>query len=118
MNALGLALTFLMLPAELPVEAPLIAGAVALEERGRYRAHHSYDETLEYYRRLFNQTGGVRWRNIINLPSVKARHVESLRRKTHWEGINIYEKQGDARIYVIARDGREAQAERKRPGKL
>ncbi len=58
------------LTAELPVDTPLVPGAYALKESGRYQSTRSYEETLDFYRRLFNQTGGVRWRNIVNLPGM------------------------------------------------
>ena len=107
MTSLCLSLTcavqLLAVPAELPVEAPLGPGATALEEPNRYQSPRSYDETLDFYRRLFNQTGGVRWRTVVNLPGIKAKHVESLRKKTRWEGLNIYDKQGQVRIYVLYR---------------
>ena len=89
--------------AELPVEAPLPGSVTPLADPGRYRSGRGYEETLDFYRRVFNQTGGVRWRNIINQPGVKAKHVESLRKKSKWEGINIYEAQGEVKIYVIPR---------------
>jgi hypothetical protein len=104
--------------AEPPLEAPLPAGAAQVDDPGRYRSPRSWEETLDFYRRIFNQTAGVRWRNIINQPGIKAKHVESLRKKTRWEGINIYERQGEVRIYVIARESpeKDAPAERKRSG--
>ncbi|MFC1611954.1 hypothetical protein ACFL6C_13415 [Myxococcota bacterium] len=71
---------------------------------GRYRSSRSYDETLEYYKRLFRRTGGVRWHNIVNLPGIKARNIQSLRKKTDWEGINLYENGGEVRIFVMARE--------------
>jgi hypothetical protein len=43
----------------------------------------------------------------VTLPSIKAKHIECLRKKTRWEGINIYEKQGEVRIFVIPREGSE-----------
>jgi hypothetical protein len=89
---------------DVPVDAPLPGAAVPLEEKGRYKITRSYEETLDFYRRLFNQTGGVRWRNVVTLPSIKAKHIESLRKKTRWEGINIYEKQGEVRVFVIPRE--------------
>lgn len=104
MTILGLVTVMVLAVAnDLPLEAPISANAIALEEPGRYKSLHTYDETLDFYRRIFNQTGGVRWRNIANSPSIKAKHVESLRKKTRWEGINIYEKQGEVRIFVIPR---------------
>ena len=95
--------------AEPPVEAPIMPGAIELDDLGRYKTLRTYDETLDFYRRIFNQTSGVRWRNVVSLPSIKAKNVESLRKKTHWEGINIYEKQGQVRIYVIPRSAADSE---------
>lgn len=104
MTLLLVATASLMLSAELPVEAPIVPEAVPLEEAGRYRSSRSYNETVEYYKRVFRRTGGVRWYNIINKPGIKAWHIKSLRKKTRWEGINLYEHRGQVRIFVMQRD--------------
>jgi hypothetical protein len=107
--SLWLALFLLAAPAEerpapaALTEAPIIPGAIPLSEPGRYQSPRNYPETLDYYRRLFARTGGVRWRNIVNQPDIRAKHAASLRRKTRWQGLNIYEKQGHVRIYVVQR---------------
>lgn len=85
------------------LDAPLVPGAAALKEPGRYRSPRDFDSTLDFYERLFHQAGGVRWRNIVNLPGIKAKHIESLRKKTRWEGINVYEHKGEVRIFVVPR---------------
>lgn len=107
LSAILVATWMLAAPPELPIEAPLPSDAVRLKdpdnEPGRYRSLRSYEELLDFYRRIFNQTGGVRWHNIVQLPTIKAKNVESLRPTTKWEGINIYEKQGEVRIYVLPR---------------
>lgn len=92
------------------VEAPILPGAAPLQETGRYRSPRNFEETLDFYERAFKQTGGVRWRNIVNLPGIRAKHIESLRKKTRWEGINIYEHKGEVRLFVIARDGKQKPA--------
>ena len=93
---------------EPPMDAPRPQAAVELpQDPGRFRSPYSYDETLDYYQRVFKNTTGVRWRNVVNLPSVKAKHIDCLRKKTHWDGINIYEKQGEVRIYVLPRESPE-----------
>lgn len=91
-------------PLELPLEAPVPSGAQPLSDKGRYRSPRTYDDTLDFYRRSFAPMGGIKWRNIVSMPGIKAKHVESLRKKTHWEGINVYEKQGEVRIYIIPRE--------------
>ena len=85
------------------LDSPGVPGAIAQAEPGRFISPRSYDDTLKYFRRYFNARGGVRWRSIVNLPSVKAQHIESLRKKTKWEGINIYETKGRVHYYVIPR---------------
>ncbi|MEE8408791.1 MAG: hypothetical protein V3T05_04225 [Myxococcota bacterium] len=117
MPSLLVATASLILSAELPLEAPIVPEAVPLEETGRYRSSRSYDETVDYYKRVFRRTGGVRWYNIVNKPGIKARHIKSLRKKTRWEGINISEHRGQVRIFVIQRDEPPPkQGKRKRRG--
>ena len=84
-------------------EAPLVPGAIPMDEAGRYTSPRNYDDTVNYYQRYFRSTGGVRWHHIVNLPSVKAKHLKSLKKSTLWEGINIYEAKGQVRFYVIPR---------------
>ena len=96
---------------EPPMDAPRPQAAVEIpQDPGRFRSPYSYDETIEFYERVFKNTTGVRWRNVVNLPSVKAKHIDCLRKKTHWDGINIYEKQGEVRIYVLNREHPEKEA--------
>ena len=100
-----LVLTISFLAATDPLtNAPLIPNAVPTEETGRYTSPRNYEGTLKYYKRYFQATGGVRWHNIINIPTIKARNVTSLRSSTKWEGINIYKEKGNVRIFIIPRD--------------
>ncbi|MEZ4271353.1 MAG: hypothetical protein R3C68_07945 [Myxococcota bacterium] len=86
------------------MDAPIVPEARALSEPGRYESKRSFDETIAYYERVFRSSGGVRWKNIVNLPGIKAKHLASLRKNTHWAGINIYDKAGSVRIFVIPRE--------------
>ena len=82
-------------------DAPLVPGSIALDETGRYDSPRSYDDTVDYYRRYFRSRGSARWRNIVNLPSIKAKHIQNTAKKALWDGINIYEHRGRVRIFVI-----------------
>ena len=84
-------LTASVISGEIPVDAPIVPGSVPLEEPGRYRSGRSYQETLDYYERVFRRVWGERWHNIVNLPGIKAKNIESRRDKTNWKYINIYE---------------------------
>ncbi len=92
--------------AEVPVKAPVAAGATPLGEPGRYKVNRGFDDAIEYYKRMFKQESGVRWYNIINQPGIRAKHLASLRKNTEWEGINIYERGGEVRLYVVPRGKR------------
>lgn len=96
----------LELHAEVPVKGPVAAGAVPLNEPGRYKVNRSFDDAIEYYKRMFKQESGVRWYNIINQPGLRAKHLASLRKNTEWEGINIYERGGEVRLYIVPRGKR------------
>ncbi len=95
-----------------PLDAPLVPGASSVGEPGRYRSPRNFDDTLDFYERLF-KTGGARWRSIVNLPGIKAKHLESTRRSTKWEGINLYEYKGQVRLYVVPRDAKPRKSKKK-----
>ena len=82
-------------------DAPIVPGAVELDEPGRYDSPRSYDDTIEYYERYFRGDRQRRWRHIVNLPTVRAQHIENKKKKSGWAGINIYEHRGKVRIFVL-----------------
>lgn len=121
LRRLILATTLLCLPAaaraenDPPQKAPLVPDAAPLAETGRYESKRTFDEVLEFYKRTFKSTSGLRWHSVINQPGIKAKHIASLRKKTDWEGINIYEVGGRTRIYVIPREAPARTASKSKP---
>lgn len=103
-------LALAILGADPPADAPIVPDSISLEESGRYRSRRSFDETLDFYDRTFKRTNGLIWHNIINLPGIRAKNIEC-RKKTNWEGINIYELKGEVRIYVIPRETHKTSGE-------
>lgn len=83
--------------------APLLPGTVKVEE-GRFKTSRSYDDTVDFYEKLFKGSQTVRMRKIINSPQVKATHVLNGAPGSGWQGINIYEKDGETRLYFIKAD--------------
>ncbi len=81
----------------------VINEAVPLDEPGRYESPRTYDDTLQYYKWHFKSRGGVRWRNVVNLPHIRAKHIQSVRPRTKWQGINIYERNGRVRLFIVPR---------------
>ena len=100
---LTLLLTSSTLTEDPRTSAPLVPGATPLEEPGRYESSRNFDDTVQYYYRKFRGTGLARWKNIVNLPTVRAKHLQSKQTSSKWLGINIYESEGKVRIYVLPR---------------
>jgi hypothetical protein len=78
------------------VQLPDGATAVGVN---RFRASEDYDGTLRYYRQVY-PPGTYRWKAIVDQPGVKAEHIE-LERIKGVEGLNIYEANGEVRIFVV-----------------
>jgi hypothetical protein len=100
-----LALLFALLAAddsERVYGAPMVPNARKIED-GRYVSPRTYDDTLEFYEKLYKGSNAVRFRAIINAPSVKAVHMQNLKGGA-WLGINIYELNGQTRLYVVKSD--------------
>jgi hypothetical protein len=82
--------------------APLLPGAHQEEEPGRYRAGRNYDDTVEFYERMFKGNAKYHWKKIINQPQVKAIHLQNTQPKPgEWSGMNIYDVAGTTHLYVL-----------------
>ncbi|MBC7794262.1 MAG: hypothetical protein H7Z43_11195 [Clostridia bacterium] len=101
--------------AEVPIKVPLAPGATPLSELGRYKVTRGFDDLVEYYKRQFKSEPGVRWYSIINQPGLRAKHLASLRKNTEWEGINIYERGNEVRLYVVPRGKRPVTSKSTKP---
>lgn len=83
--------------------APLLPGATKLEE-GRFKSGRSYDDTLDFYEKLFKGSQTVRFRKIVHSPQVKATHIMNTASGSAWQGINVYEKDGETRLFFVKAD--------------
>ena len=102
----ALAAALLTLPGAALAER--VAGAVLPDEatkvgENRYSAGRSYDDTLKFYRQVY-APGRYARRPIVDQPGVKAVHIENPEaRPGTWEGLNVYELKGEARIFVLVK---------------
>ena len=107
---LAAALSVMLIGAEAEGErvygAPILPGARKIEE-ARFAAGRSYDDTLEFYEKLYKGTGLVRFRAIINNPAIKAIHLQNLKAGSTWAGINIYELNGQTKLFVVKGETKE-----------
>ena len=65
----------------------------------RYRVPLKYNETIDF----FGKHKGFEPRRIISQPGIRAINLKNYDGAPDWESINIYEKDGEVRVYVIAR---------------
>jgi hypothetical protein len=70
-------------------------------EANRYRVDKSYEETLKFYKAVY-PPGRYPRRPIVNQPGVKAVHIANPEaRPGGWDGLNVYELNGETRIFVL-----------------
>lgn len=67
----------------------------------RYKSGEDWEKTIRFYRNVYGGKAGIVWSTIDTPPKVKAIHIANTLPKRTWEGINIYEVNGDIFIYVI-----------------
>ncbi len=108
---------FYKLPLSLGLVLGLLAGRPALAEKtvhgavvpggsrevgqDRYRSPEGYEETLKFYWKTYSSEHYPR-KHIADLPGVRAVHIVNPGRGG-WDGLNIYELNGETRIFVVAR---------------
>ena len=73
-----------------PLGVELLPWASRVEEN-RYKSPRDWDKTLKVFRDRWRRSRSVKIHPIVNLPTVKYVHYESLNAKTRWSGINVYQ---------------------------
>jgi hypothetical protein len=87
--------------------AERVAGAtlpdeVSLVEPNRYRVEKkTYEETLKFYKAVYPPARYPR-RPIANQPGLRGVHIENPEaRPGSWDGLNVYELQGETRLFIL-----------------
>lgn len=112
----ALAAVFLAAPGWAPAEK--VAGATLPDESrpiepNRYRVERSYEDTLKFFKSVY-PPGRYPRRPIANQPGLRGVHIENPEAKPgSWDGLNVYELQGETRVFVLVAAGRK-EAPRKR----
>jgi hypothetical protein len=101
--------------------AERVAGALLPDEARpvephRYRVEKTYDETLKFFRSVYPPAKYPR-RTIVNQPGIKAVHIENPEkaRPGSWEGLNVYELQGETRVFVLVAPSEKEKKGKKKP---
>ena len=79
-------------------------GSVRVAE-GRFRLPDGYDATMKWLKTAYKADKYPR-KFIVNQPGVKGIHVVNPTVTEEWEGFNLYEHQGEVRLYVLLRQAR------------
>lgn len=87
---------------EFKVRGAWLPGGAAKIAEDRYRAPQGWEETLKFYKNTYPPAKYPR-RSIVNQPGIKAIHLVNVDGKEEWEGLNVYELQGEVRIFILAR---------------
>lgn len=66
----------------------------------RYRSPSNYADTLAFYGKQYKSNPR---KTIVNQPGIRAVHIVN-DGKGDWDGLNVYEFEGETRIYVVRRD--------------
>lgn len=113
----ALAAGFLVVPGL--VRAERVAGAVLPDEvqqveQLRYRVEKkTYEETLKFYKAVYPPAKFPR-RPIANQPGLRAVHIENPDPKPGaWDGLNVYEIQGETKVFVLVAPGKKEAPRRK-----
>jgi hypothetical protein len=107
----ALAAGFLALPGLAAAER--VAGATLPDEvrqlePQRYRVEKkTYEETLKFYKAVYPPARYPR-RPIANQPGLRGVHIENPEpRPGSWDGLNVYELQGETRVFVLVMAARK-----------
>ena len=102
---LGLALCAPPALAEKTVHGAILPAGSREVGTDRYRSPEGFQETLKFYGKTYSPERFPRV-EIADLPGVRAVHLSNPERRGGWDGLNIYELNGETRIFVLARPGR------------
>lgn len=100
------ALVGILLAAPAVARAERVAGAHLPDrstriETNRYRIERNYADALKFFRTIYPPAKYPR-RQIVNQPGIKAVHIENpAPRPGGWDGLNVYELQGETRVFVL-----------------
>jgi hypothetical protein len=80
--------------------APIPPGSHKLDD-SRATSSRGYDDTVEFYEKLYKGNANWRFRSIISAPGIKAVHLQNHKGSGGWSGLNIYEANNKTRIFVL-----------------
>ncbi len=85
--------------------APVVPGSKSVGPH-RFRSARNYEDTLDYYKKLFRDSSVYRTTSekIVNNSEVRGIFFKNLAPKARWDGLNVYEYKGAVTIFVVLSD--------------
>jgi hypothetical protein len=85
--------------------APVVPGSKNVGPH-RFRSARNYDDTLDYYKKLFrdSSTYHTASEKIVNNSEVRGIFYKNTAPKQRWDGLNVYEYKGTVTIFVVLSD--------------
>lgn len=80
----------------------LPGGAVRVAD-DRYRLPGGWEGVKRFLKATYKPEKYPR-RFVVNQPGIKALHVDNPDSGGEWDGFNVYDHQGEVRIFILARD--------------
>ena len=84
-------------------EGPQLPDGAKKVAEHRYRVSTDLEATLKYFKAVYSPEKFPR-KQLVNQPGIHAIHLANPSGKDGWEGLNIYEANGEVRIFVVATD--------------
>jgi hypothetical protein len=85
--------------------APIVPGSKNIGQH-RFRSARNYEDTLDYYKKLFKESSAYRTTSekIVNNSEVRGIFFKNTAPKARWDGLNVYEYKGSVTIFVVLSD--------------
>jgi hypothetical protein len=90
---------------DLVVKGAQLPGGSQQVGEDRYRSPANWHDTLQWFLEGPRATyKGYPHSTIVNQPGIRGIHIVNNSGKGEWEGLNIYELDGETRIYIVSKD--------------
>ena len=89
---------------DLVVKGAVLPGGCQQVGEDRYKSPSNYVDTMTWFTGPRGQYRSNPRKTIVNQPGIRGVHIVNDSGKGEWEGLNIYELDGETRIYVVSKD--------------
>jgi hypothetical protein len=69
----------------------------------RYKSPSNWKDTLTWIEKKYSKST-YPYKTIVNQPGIRGFHIVNVDKKGEWDGINVYELDGETRFFVVSRD--------------